>query len=172
MFRITRCLSVGPFPSQEHAPQLLGAGVTHVLNVSDRPSEVSSLNGFAEVAWVPLSDSKRLPRATTIELLDTLHRLASAPGAHVYVHCRAGQLRAPTALWLYIVALGVPPKAAQEWIESRSADAVAGHYRMVDHEHVLLAQKHGLANFFPHPRAELIVPFPLEPQGADAPRSE
>ena len=44
---------------------------------------------------------------------------------------------------------------------SLSPDATAGHYRMVDREHVLLAQKHGLANFFPHPRPNLIVPFPL-----------
>jgi hypothetical protein len=167
MFRITRCLSVGPFASLSRAPQLLAAGVTHVLNVSDSPSDVSSLNGFAEVAWLPLSDSRRLSPGATIEILDTLHRLASAPDAHVYVHCRAGQLRGPTALWLYLVALGVPPKDAQEWIESRSPEAVAGHYRMVDHEHILLAQKHGLANFFPHPRAELIVPFPLEDEGEE-----
>jgi hypothetical protein len=32
---------------------------------------------------------------------------------------------------------------------------------MVDDEHVLVAQKHGLANFFPHPRPNIIVPAPL-----------
>jgi hypothetical protein len=32
---------------------------------------------------------------------------------------------------------------------------------MVNHEHVLLAQMHGLANFFPHPRPEVIVPFEM-----------
>lgn len=161
MFRITQCLSVGPFASAKRAEQLLAAGVTHVLNVSDGPSVVSSLNGFAEVAWIPMFDSKRLPRATAIEALDTLHRFASVPGAHAYVHCMAGQLRSPTVLWLYLVALAVPPEDARDWIESRSPDAVAGHFRMVDHEHVLLAQKHGLANFFPHPRPDLIVPFPF-----------
>ncbi len=73
-----------------------------------------------------------------------------------------GQLRSPTILWLYLVGLGVSPEDAREWIESRSPDAVAGHYRMVDNTHVLLAQSHGLANFFPHPRPDIIVPFPLE----------
>ncbi len=61
MFRITQCLSVGPFTWPEHAKLLLSAGITHILNVSDRPSLVSSLDGFAEVAWVPMSDGKRLP---------------------------------------------------------------------------------------------------------------
>lgn len=161
MFRITECLSVGPFASPERALKLRAAGVTHVLNVSDGPSAVSAADGFAEVAWVPLSDSRRLSAARTLEVLDTLHRLASAPDGHVYVHCMAGQLRSPTVLWLYLLALGVPSDDARDWIETRSPDSVAGHYRMVGREHVLLAQKHGLVNFFPHPRPNLIVPFPL-----------
>lgn len=161
MFRITECLSVGPFARIELAPQLRAAGVTHVFNVSDMRSEVSAAQGFVDVVDVPMRDSRRLPAATATGALDALHRMASAPDSHVYVHCVMGQLRSPTILWLYLIALGVPPKDAQEWIESRAPDAVAGHYRMVDHEHVLLAQKHGLANFFPHPRPNLIVPVPL-----------
>jgi hypothetical protein len=74
----------------------------------------------------------------------------------------AGLVRSPTILWLYLISLGVPPKDARTWIEDRSRDSVAGHYRMVDQEHVLLVQKHGLANFFPHPRSNIIVPFPME----------
>jgi hypothetical protein len=164
MFRITECLSVGPFASPERAGRLLAAGVTHVLNVSDGPSAISAAAGFREVAAVPMHDSRRLPASTMVWALDTLHRMASAPGAHVYVHCVAGQLRSPTILWLYLIALGVPPDDARDWIEDRSPDAVAGHDRMVGDEHVLFAQKHGLANFFPHPRADLIVPVPL-PEG-------
>jgi hypothetical protein len=161
MYRITECLSVGPFASPERAPRLLAAGVTHVLNVSDGPSVVSSDTGFVEVANVPMHDSRRLSAFTMIWALDTLHRMARVPDAHVYVHCMAGQLRSPTVLWLYLIALGVSPDDARDWIEERSPDATAGHSRMVDHEHVLLAQRHGLTNFFPHPRPNLIVPFPL-----------
>ena len=47
MYRITECLSIGPFASPERAEELLVAGVTHVLNVSDVPSIVSSATGFA-----------------------------------------------------------------------------------------------------------------------------
>ena len=99
--------------------------------------------------------------STAVWALDTLHELASVPDSHVYVHCVAGMIRSPTILWLYLIALGVPLQDARDWIETRSKSAVAGHYRMVDREHVLLAQKHGLANFFPHPRPNIIVPFPL-----------
>ncbi len=161
MYRITECLSVGPFALPERAEKLRAMGVTHVLNVSDVQNQISSADGFAEVAEVPMSDSRRLSAFKLAFALDTLHRLVSAPGAHVYVHCVMGQLRSPTILWLYLVALGIPPNDAREWIELRSPDAVAGHYRMVDTEHVLFAQKHGLALFFPHPRPEVIVPFPL-----------
>jgi hypothetical protein len=161
MYRITECLSVGPFASPERAEKLRAAGVTHVLNVSDGPSAVSSAHGFAEVADVPMHDSRRLPSFTMVWALDTLHRMASEPDAHVYVHCMAGQLRSPTILWLYLIALGVSQDDARDWIEERSPDAVAGHHRMVDGSHVLLAQKHGLANFFPHPRPNLILPVPL-----------
>lgn len=162
MFRITQCLSVGPFASPERAEKLLAAGVTHVLNVSDGPSAISSANGFAGVAFVPMSDSRRLQPATAIWALNSLHELVSVPDSHVYVHCVLGQVRSPTILWLYLVSLGIPPNDARDWIETRAPNAVAGHYRMVDHEHVLIAQQHGFANFFPHPRPDIIVPFPFD----------
>jgi hypothetical protein len=160
MYRITGCLSVGPFASPQRAETLLAAGVTHVLNVSDGPSVISSATGFAEVAWVPMSDSRRLLPATGIWALNTLHGLVRAPDSHVYVHCVAGMVRSPTILWLYLIALGVPPGDARDWIEERAPDAAPG-YRITDSEHVLLAQKHGLMHFFPHPRPNIIVPVPL-----------
>jgi hypothetical protein len=168
MFRITECLSVGPFASPARAEKLLAAGVTHILNVSDEPSEILKSEGafagkFAEIAWVPMSDSRRLLHVTAIRALDTLHKLVSVPDSHVYVHCIAGLIRSPTVLWLYLIALGVPAKEGREWIEERSRWADPGSSCMVDSEHVLLAQKHGLANFFPHPRPNLIVPFPFTP---------
>ena len=160
MYRITQCLSVGPFASPERATILRAAGVTHILNVSDGPSAVSGgEDSFAEVEWVPLEDHQRLPLARAAEALDTLHRLISVPDSHVYVHCMAGHLRSPTIIWLYLVACGLSPKVARDLIETRSPDAVAGHFRMVDDEHVLFAQKHGLMHYFPLPRGEIIVPF-------------
>lgn len=161
MYRITQCLSVGPFAAAERVAALRELGVTHVLNVSDGPSHISSRDGFEQVAWVPMSDSRRLMLSTATMALNTLHELVTQPGAHVYVHCVLGMVRSPTILWLYLVALGVPPEEARELIEVRSKDAVAGHYRMVDAEHVAFAQAHGQKHFAPHPRPEVLVPFPL-----------
>ena len=159
MYRITRVLSVGPFASPERAEALLAAGVTHVLNVSTGASQIAASDGFREVAWVPLEDFSRLPHHVATEVLDTLHRMASEPDSHVYVHCVAGHLRSPTVMWLYLIALGVPPDNARNWIEARSRDANPGHRKMVDREHVALAQEHGLANFLPLSRAEIVVPY-------------
>ena len=159
MYRITQVLSVGRYASPERAEELLASGVTHILNVSDAPSQaVVSVSGFREVAWIPLEDFGRLPEHLVSQALDTLHRLASEPGSHVYVHCIAGHLRSPTILWLYLIACGISPNDAREWIEQRSPDAAPGTRRMVDHEHVLFAQMHGRNNFFPLARGEIIVP--------------
>lgn len=160
MYRITRVLSIGPFASPERVETLLAAGVTHLLNVSDAASEIiASENGFKKVAWVPMLDSRRLQLDTVVLALDTLHDMASVPGSHVYVHCVAGLVRSPTILWLYLISLGVSRQDARKWIQDRSTMANAGSARMVNREHVLLARKHGLANFRPHPREEVLMPF-------------
>src|SRR5438445_12922360 len=105
MYRITECLSVGPFASPERAKDLLAAGVTHILNVSDEPSEVfKSDGGFKEVAWVPMCDFKQLPHPLALQALDTLHRMVTEAEAHVYVHCIAGAIRSPTIIWMHLIA--------------------------------------------------------------------
>ena len=164
VYRITQVLSVGRYATLERAVELLAAGVTHILNVSDAPSQVlASENGFREVAWVPMDDFRRLPNYLVAQALDILHRFVSGPGAHVYIHCIAGQLRSPTILWLYLIACGVSPENARIWIEERSPDAAPGARRIVDRDHISFAQLHGLNNFFPLPRSEIIVPMALEP---------
>jgi protein-tyrosine phosphatase len=161
MYRITQALSIGRFASQERESELLAAGITHVLNVSDGPSEiVAKADSFIEVAWVPMADNRRLMESTAVRAIDTLHQLVCVQESHVYVHCVAGLIRSPTVLWLYLIACGLPPKHARDMIEARSPGAAAGHSQMVTDDHVLLAQKHGQRNFLPHPRHEAIVPFP------------
>jgi protein-tyrosine phosphatase len=162
MYRVTQALSVGRFATPERAEELLAAGVTHILNVSDAPSRLaSSEDGFQEVVWVPLDDSSRFPTQLTCQALDALHRMASKPGAHVYVHCIAGHLRSPTVLWLYLIACGIPMEDARAWIEERSPDAAPGTRRIVDAEHIALAQKHGRTNYLPLHRGEIITRVPL-----------
>jgi hypothetical protein len=159
VFPVTRVLSVGPFLSRGRAGELLAAGVTHVLNVCDAAPVVTAGPGsFREVVWEPISDFRRIPTPQALRTLDALHRMAAEPEAGVYVHCVAGQNRAPTVLWLYLVACGFDPPAARTLIETRFPDAVAGHWRLIDPDLVLAAQKHGLANFLPLPRGEIVLP--------------
>lgn len=158
MYRITRALSVGRFASPERAAHLLAAGVTHVLNVSDAPSAVAAGQGsFREVAWVPIRDLARIPHGTALAALDALHRMASEPDAHVYVHCLAGHFRSPTVIWLYLIACGLPPDTARDWIEANSPDAAPGGD--IADGLVLVAQRHGLANYLPLPRGEILLPL-------------
>ena len=156
MFRITRVLSLGPFATAERAELLLDRGVTHVLNVSDTPGIVG--RAFRESAWVPVKDYCRIPDETAIAFLNTLHRMASEPDSHVYVHCMAGRQRGPTVLWLYLIACGLDQITAREIIETRSPEAIAGFPWLVDERLVMSAQKHGLARFLPLSRGEVIVP--------------
>jgi hypothetical protein len=159
MYRITHSLSVGRFPTPERAAGLLAAGVTHVLNVSDSPGQIADDGAIREVVWFPVSMSRRIPATDALPILDTLHRMAAEPGAHVYVHCAAGQLRSPTVLWLYLIACGFDPDSARDVIEDRSPAAEPGHHTLVGPDLVLAVRRHGLANYFPHPRGEVLVPF-------------
>jgi protein-tyrosine phosphatase len=161
MYRITRVLSVGRFASAEHAQGLRAAGVSHILNVSESPNEVRPASGFREVEWLPLEDRAPLKPLTLIRLLETLHGMTLEPDSHVYVHCVAGHLRSPTTLWLYLIACGISPLEARQWIEDRSPDAAPGSSRMVDESLVQFAQQHGLAKFRPHSRPEVLGPYPL-----------
>ena len=122
-------------------------------------------NGFRDVEWLPLEDRAPLKPLTLIRLLDTLHAMAIEPDSHVYVHCVAGHLRSPTTLWLYLIACGIAPSEAREWIEDRSPDAAPGSTRMVDEAIVRFAEQHGLAKYRPHPRSEVLAPFPLVSTG-------
>jgi protein-tyrosine phosphatase len=173
MYRITRALAIGRFPSPERAEDLRAAGITHILNVSEAPSAVSAAaHGFREVEWVPLEDRAPLHPHTLGQLLDTLHGMVIQPDAQVYVHCIAGQLRSPTLLWLYLIACGIASAEAREWIEDRSPDASPGSTRMIDDSHLRFAEQHGLARFRPHPRAEVLALVALSPLGVEASQSE
>lgn len=162
IYRITEALSVGGFPPADRATPLLARGVTHVLNVSGRPGEVVAGPGaFREVAWFPLDDSCRLPTGVALHVLDELHRMASDPDAHVYVHCGGGCLRGPTTLWLYFIACGLDPHAARVLIEERSPDASPGPERMVGPDLIRAVQQHGVAHFRPLPRGAVVAPVPV-----------
>ena len=160
MYRITPCLSVGPYLSADRIPALLAANVTHVLNVSNSHSATETLNaGFREVHDVPMLVDGRLPEVDVLHALDQLFRMTGEPLAHVYVHCVYGQQRSPTVLWLFLIACGVDAEAARLMIETRAMTATAGHPRLVGPEMVTVVRRHGAANKFHLVNENVITPY-------------
>jgi hypothetical protein len=155
MYRVTRALAVGPFLTPDRVPAAHRLGITHIFNVSNS-SPQHDPSQFQGSAWEALSDAERIPDHRLTVILTSLHHMAAQPGANVYVHCIAGQLRSPTVLWLYLSALGLSPDEARDWIETASPDAVPGHPRLADGNTLTFAQKFGAAFLTPVPRIELL----------------
>ena len=106
-----------------------------------------------------MSDLVRLPTSWLGETLDHMHRMLSEPDGRLFVHCHAGQQRAPTVLWLYLCACGVESGEAASWIRDRSIDAQPGHSALVDSDMLDRAIAHGAARFLPLVRDEIVQPL-------------
>ena len=82
MYRVTPCLSVGPYPHGDRVAALLAANVTHVLNVSNSQSDTAALAAdFREVIGVPMLVDGRLPEADVLHAIDQLFRMTAEPMA-------------------------------------------------------------------------------------------
>lgn len=159
VFRITRCLSVGPYPDADRIAYLKRIGVTHILNVaSSQPSPIVAHAGFSEVVCYSIVDLTRMPEHQVIDCLNAAHRMLLARDSRLYIHCLAGQNRSPNILWLLLIAYGIEPKEAKQWIEDRTLHAVPGHELMVDDRLVAAAAHHGRTTFRPLKRPEVIEP--------------
>jgi Swiss Army Knife protein, DSP-PTPase phosphatase domain len=157
VFQITRSISLGPFASPKREPDLVAAGITHLLNVGEAPGVLTPrVGGFREVAWCPIVDLERIPDETAEDCLATLHRMVCEVQAHVYVHCIAGWNRSPTVVWLYLIACGRSPDEAKQLIEQAARDAIPGHSKLVDTALVEMVRRLGSESFLPHPRCEAL----------------
>jgi hypothetical protein len=155
IYPITQGLCVGPYAGRTRLDDLLDAGVTHVLNLSESESILRPSDGLREVAWMPVVDLEVIPDDVARACLDRLHRFLCEPDARVYVHCIAGRNRSPTLLWLYLVACGVAPDEAARAIGRRALNAVPGHPRLVSRRLLSVVRAHGGA-WLPHPRPQAL----------------
>jgi hypothetical protein len=160
VFLVTRSIWVGPFASPERRAALITNGITHILNVGEAPSVLTTVSGpFQEVAWHPIVDLERVPDEAAVAILAKLHAMVCQPNASVYVHCMAGWNRSPTIVWLYLVACGMDQEEAKRVVTRHAWDAVPGHPRMVDAGLIASVVQFGKAMLLPHRRPESIEPL-------------
>jgi predicted protein tyrosine phosphatase len=160
VYRVTAATLLGPYPGPGQVAALRARGVTHILNVASAHSDLTAeRDGFAEVLSRPVEDFEQLMGWWMRDTLDHMHRMLTAvPDARLFVHCHAGQQRAPTILWLYLAACGLPPGEAAEWIRTAKPDASPGHRALVTGATLDLALAHGAERFQPLARPDIIAP--------------
>jgi protein-tyrosine phosphatase len=159
VFRITDSIWLGPFASPERKSALTAARITHILNVGEAPSILTTNDGqFRHIIWHPIIDLELIPEPLAVACLESLHQMLSEADARVYVHCIAGLNRSPTVVWLYLVACGIEPAEANAVVEKRAPDAIAGHSKLVGAGLVAAVQKFGSEHFLPHPRPDVLIP--------------
>lgn len=115
-------------PGEEGAP-LLAEGITHVLNVGEAASPRAEGLVVVERCF---TDLVRIPEEIALACLNDVHAWLADPANRILVHCVEGVHRSPTIVWLYLVALGMDPRAARLRGEAVNPRAMPGHPLLVD----------------------------------------
>ena len=146
IFWITDRIAQGGQPAIDliNYTMLYGDGITHVLDFSGYPlpSEIISLTQ-PHVIQEPIHDYQLIPHDQLIQCLVLMHDILTQLDTKLYIHCMAGHGRSPTIVWLYLVACGISPEAAQQQIQSKNTNSSPGGEGLVDHTHILFAKKYG-----------------------------
>lgn len=157
MFQITNNIWQGRFAADRLLTTFQFFGITHLVNVSETPNQLSLSDGpFRKVTQISIRDGIPIPIDIAINSVATLHEFVCEPESNVYIHCVAGWNRSPTILWLYLVACGVASDDAVEIITKSSIDAVPGHPKLITPNLVDTIRQYGTDNFTPHPRPKAI----------------
>lgn len=159
IYWITPCLALGPFATKEKGPALFASGLTHILNVTGEPNALTTDDGFQQVVQQEVEDLELIRESQALRCLDLMHSMLSVRFQNLYVHCTLGQSRAPTVVWLYLIACGLDPEEARHRIEIRNPDALPGHPRLVDEYLVKTVRLHGLDHYQPIDRPEILEPL-------------
>lgn len=150
VFWITSRIAIGQFASPKRAQILARLGVTHILNVGDAPSVITTQNDcFKQITDLPIRDLEPISPEVAIQSLEVIHAALRDHDTRIYVHCIAGQNRSPTVVWLYLIACGMSQDQAKQLITDRSPDAIPGHQKLLTDRLIEKVMSHGEANFLP-----------------------
>lgn len=111
----TRCawlspnLAIGGFiGTPENMCKLSDHGVTHVLNLQAEFDDQALVGSTCiRVIWVPLRNDGPLPPEALSAALDACLPILDAPEHRLFVHCLAGQRRAPWFCYALLRATGL-----------------------------------------------------------------
>ena len=153
LFQITNNIWQGRFAADRLLTTFQFFGITHILNVSETPSQLELNEGpFRAIKQISIRDGSPIPVDAAIESVQTLHEFVCEPDSNVYIHCVAGWNRSPTVLWLYLVSCGIESEVALNMISRRSIDAVPAHPKLITPALTDTIITYGANKFTPHPR--------------------
>ncbi|WP_084416789.1 protein-tyrosine phosphatase family protein [Mariniblastus fucicola] len=160
LFQITNNIWQGRFAADRQLTNFQFFGITHILNVSETPSQLELNEGpFKNIVQFPIRDGVPIPVDSAVSCCRTLHDFLCEPDSNIYIHCVAGWNRSPTILWLYLIACGIDDNVARDMICSASIDAVPAHPKLITPSLTDTMIEYGAANFIPHPRNTAIERF-------------
>lgn len=128
IFELSPKLYLGAYPTPLRVRMMRTLGITHCINV-DRDDDVALVKemDFAEVLFLPIVDGRRIPFEEALPAVDALHRALCEPASRVYVHCFSCCNRSPAVVWFYLVALGMEPVSASDFITACAPQVPSGH---------------------------------------------
>ena len=157
LFQIPKNIWQGRFAADRLLTTFQFFGITHILNVSETPSQLALNEGpFRQITQVAIRDGFPIPVDTAIKSVQTLHEFVCEPESNVYIHCVAGWNRSPTVLWLYLIACGLDSDFAANMISQVSIDAVPAHPKLITPALTDTMIAYGADNFKPHPTPSAI----------------
>ncbi len=111
--KITPQIYQGGWLRAHDIPELVGLGITHILNL-DRPYEEPLPFGETNIRLynVFIRDQCLMNPQLVRDAIAVIDESLSSPGQKIYIHCVEGVSRSPTITWLYLIHRGLSPEEA------------------------------------------------------------
>jgi len=123
--------------------ELKKRGVTHVMRLRRQPAQTPLFfkGRFPELSHVELSPEWELQPNDVLRLITSIHAiLHSGLNPRLLIHCLYAEDRSPTALWLYLRAIGLPEAIAKKLVRSAQPSSKPGEKPLVKDEKALTQQ--------------------------------
>ena len=112
----------------EGARFLKQQGVTHVLSLVGAYAQHNEIEKLGmEILKFSVSDQRELTTEGVLPIMRAIDKALQGDDSKIYIHCHAGQLRAPTITWLYLIYAGASEQYATDRMRSIAKIGPAQH---------------------------------------------